>query len=332
MSFSRLSHRILAASLSVALAAPLLAACSATGGDQFSEHGDALDQAVALPVDASRIDVLDPGAGEARLLAYRDVTTSGQGVTVAVSEGFSQTVVRADAVEEEAPLGGSVDTLTLPLTGVATPAEEPVEGEQEATRSLSFRVSAAEASDLNLMEDLRTTEGFRFGWRAEDTGQVSTVELAAPEGATDDGRSLVEAAVMKVLAAPVIFPEEELGVGAIWSVDSRVTGDATMLQTTTYTVTALDGDRVELTVEVQQRPALGALSLEGVTGAEELEEQALTVLNSHTTSQGELTLDLTQPLPVDGALTFTTRVVYGGADEARIVQDTTTALEFSAES
>ncbi|AGS35215.1 hypothetical protein B841_08710 [Corynebacterium maris DSM 45190] len=332
MSFSRLSRRILTTTVTVALAAPLLAACADEGGDQFSDHGDALEQAVALPVDAARVNVADAGAGETRVLSYLDVDDErpDQEVTVSVSDGFDQTVMRADAVDTQAPLDAHVDTLTLPLTGVAAPADEPLEGEQEATRDVTFRLSSPEASDLDLMEDLRTTDGFRFGWRAEDTGQVSTVELAAPEDASDEGRALVEAAVMKVISSPVIFPEEEIGVGAVWSVDSRVTGDSTMLRTTTYTVTALDGDRVELDVDVQQRPALGALSLEGVAGAEDLEEQSLSVLNSNTASEGALTVDLTQPLPVDGELTFTTRVIYGGADDARIVQDTTTALEFSA--
>ncbi|WP_394284202.1 hypothetical protein [Corynebacterium sp.] len=332
MSFSRLSRRILTTTVTVALAAPLLAACADEGGDQFSDHDDALEQAVALPVDAARVNVVDAGSGEARVLSYLDVDDErpAQEVTVEVSDGFDQTVMRADAVDPQAPLNGYVDTLTLPLTGVTAPADEPVEGEQEASRDVTFRLSSPEASDLELLEELRTTDGFRFGWRADDAGRVSTVELAAPENASDDGRALVEAAVMKVISSPVIFPEDEVGVGAVWSVDSRVTGDSTMLRTTTYTVTAIDGDRVELDVDVEQRPALGALSLEGVAGAEDVAGQSLAVLNSNTASEGALTVDLAQPLPVDGELTFTTRVVYGGSDEARVVQDTTTALEFSA--
>lgn len=127
---------------------------------------------------------------------------------------------------------------------------------------------------------------------------------------------------MKILSLPVIFPEEEVGVGATWSVDTRVTGESTLLQTATYTITGMEGDRVDLDVDVQQRPALGALTME--------DGEPLNVLNSNTTSEGSLTVDLGSPLPVDGRVSYTTRVVYGGADsDVRVVQDSTTSLAFS---
>lgn len=58
--------------------------------------------------------------------------------------------------------------------------------------------------------------------------------------------------------------------------------------------------------------------------------QSLSVLNANTTSQGTLTVDLTRPLPVDGEVGYTTRVIYGGPDsDVRVVQDSTTGLTFS---
>ena len=302
-----------------ALAAALTAAALTLSACTSEDTGPQTEAAVGLPVDAARITVEDPGSA-GKVLAY---TGEGQqSVTVEVAEGFDQSLMQADAVDVQAPAGGDVTRLTLPLTGVTEGASEPAEGEREATRDVEFTLGRPSPDNLELAEDVHSAEGFRLGWRAEDDGQVSTVRLAAPTEATDDGRALVEQALMKLLSLPVIFPEVAVGEGATWSVDTRVTGDSTLLQTATYTITGIDGDRISLDVDVQQRPSLGALTME--------DGEPLNVLNSNTTSEGSLTVDLGSPLPVDGRVSYTTRVVYGGADsDVRVVQDSTTSLAFS---
>ena len=302
-----------------ALAAALTAAALTLSACTSEDTGPQTEAAVGLPVDAARITVEDPGSA-GKVLAY---TGEGQqSVTVEVAEGFDQSLMQADAVDVQAPAGGDVTRLTLPMEGVTAAAAEPAEGEREATRDVSFTLGRPSPDNLELAEDVHSAEGFRLGWRAEDDGQVSTVRLAAPVDATDAGRATVEQSLMKLLSLPVVFPEEAVGPGATWSVDSRVTGESTLLQTTTYTLVSRDGDTVELDVEVQQRPALGALEME--------DGQSLSVLNANTTSQGTLTVDLTRPLPVDGEVGYTTRVIYGGPDsDVRVVQDSTTGLTFS---
>lgn len=301
--------------LVAAAAALTLTACSAEQSDP------SIEPAVGLPVDASRVTVQTTGTGE-RVLTYRDVDAAEQSLEVEVAGGLNQTLMQADAVDVQAPAGGDVERLTVPLTGAATAAGDPAENERAASRDVEFRVGQPSSSNLELTDDIRSAEGFLLGWRGEDDGQVSTVRLAAPKDATDEGRSEVEQALLKLLSMPVVFPAEAVGPGATWSVDSRVTGEATLLQTTTYSITAVDGDRVELDVDVQQRPAIGALTME--------DGQSLNVLNSNTTSEGALTVDLGRPLPVDGRVSYTTRVVYGGAEsDVRVVQDTTTSLAFT---
>lgn len=307
MQFSRI--------LVAAATALTLTACSAGEPDPSTEP------AVGLPVDAARVTVQTAGTGE-RVLAYGDVDAGEQTLEIEVAGGMDQSLMQADAVDVQAPAGGDVQRLTLPLSGATTAADEAREGERDASRDVEFRVGQPSSTDLELTEDIRSAEGFLLGWRAEDDGQVSTVRLAAPKDATDEGRAEVEQALMKLLSLPVVFPTEAVGPGATWSVDSRVTGESTLLQTTTYTITAIDGDRVELDVDVQQRPAIGALTME--------DGRSLNVLNSNTTSEGSLTVELDNPLPVDGRVSYTTRVVYGGADsDVRVVQDTTTSLAFS---
>lgn len=281
-----------------------------------------IEPAVGLPVDPARVTVQSAGTGE-RVLSYQDVDAEDQSLEVEVADGMEQNVMQADAVDVQAPAGGDVQQITLPLTGGTSTArqDQPEEGEP-ATRDVEFRLGRPSSTDLELTDDIRSTEGFLLGWDGQDAGRVSTVSLAAPRDATDEGRARIEQALMKLLSLPVVFPEEAVGPGATWSVDSRVTGESTLLQTITYTLTALEGDRVELDVDVQQRPAIGALSLE--------DGGSLNVLNSNTTTEGSLTVDLAHPLPVDGRVSWTTRVVYGGADsDVRVVQDTTTSLAFT---
>ncbi|QGU04988.1 hypothetical protein [Corynebacterium comes] len=292
-----------------------LTACSTEQTDP------SIEPAVGLPVDASRVTVQTAGTGE-RVLTYQDVDAEEQTVEVEVAEGLGQSLMQADAVDVQAPAGGDVQRITVPLTGATTAAGEAGEGERDASRDVEFRVGRPSSTNLELTDDIRSAEGFLLGWRAEDDGQVSTVRLAAPKDATDEGRSQVEQALMKLLSLPVVFPAEAVGPGATWSVDSRVTGESTLLQNITYTITSISGDRIELDVDVQQRPAIGALTME--------DGQSLNVLNSNTTSEGSLTVDLNSPLPVDGRVSYTTRVVYGGADsDVRVVQDTTTSLAFT---
>ncbi|RNE49475.1 DUF6263 family protein [Corynebacterium alimapuense] len=318
-----------------ALAAVVIASALGLTACSSEEVDTSVESAVGLSVDAPRVTLQSSGTGTAEVLGYRDITeesdTVQQEIEVEVSEGFDQTLVQADAVDVAAPAGGEVQALTLPLSGSTLAAEDadPDNEERAATRDVELILGEPAITNLELTEDVRSAEGFTLGWRAEDNGEVSTVRVAAPVDATDTGRAIAEQALFKLLSLPIIFPEEELAPGAVWTVDSRVTGEATLLQTTTYTLASVDGDTVELDVEVQQRPALGALELDGQEGAEELTGQTLSVLNSNTTSEGSLTVDLTKPLPVDGSVAFTTRVIYGGADsDVRIVQDSTTALTF----
>lgn len=332
------SRRSLIRSLTVTVTASalLLSACGAEEEDTGAE----VEQAVALAVDPARVMVQDTGQGPGRLLEFNDITTeeteaAPQDTTLAVSQGFNQTVATAEAVDITAPAAGDrqaaeVETVTLPLSAVTAAAGEPEnEIEVVADRDVQLRLGTPTHSDTSLNEDLASAAGFKLGMRSNNSGQATTVQLAAPVDATDIGRQAAESALMKVLSLPVVFPDEPVGPGAIWSVDSRVTGEATLLQTTTYTLTGIQGERLELAVSVSQRPALGALSLEGQEGAAEGEAGTLNVLNSNTSSSGSLSIDLGAPLPVAGRVDFTTRVIYGSGDsQVRVVQDSYSALDF----
>ena len=177
-------------------------------------------------------------------------------------------------------------------------------------------------NDLNAgKEDMSSASGFTMAWDRAKSGQVSMVRFGAPTGATDEARAVVERQAMRMLSLPMVFPTDAVGVGAQWTVDSRVAGESAMLQTLTYTLTSVKDSTVELDVSVEQRPTVGAIPIDG--GGE------LKVLSSRTASAGHLRLDLSQALPPAGNVEFTTRVIHGQDDSpTRVTQDSSTALTF----
>ena len=298
-----------------------------------------VEQAVGLAVDAPRVTLQDTGTGELREIRYADVadpeTTDSptrQTTTLTVEDGFVQSVVPAADVDPTAPEGGDVSTMRLPVTAEVTPAEPVDTDVVDPSREISIQVGQPAFTDVEIAEDILSTEGFTLGIRADDLGRQSTLSLAAPVDATDTGRVMMEQYLLKYTSLPVIFPEEAIGSGARWSVDTRVTGESTLLQTVTYTVSAIRGNQIDLDVSVSQRPSLGALEISpGTAGVTEDTPEQLTVLNSNTASAGSITVDLTQPLPTAGTVSWTTRVVYGGGiEDMRVVQDSTASVTFGS--
>lgn len=288
-----------------------------------------VDQPVGVALDAPRVEVIDPGHGDKRVVNYADIGNK-QAVTARVSEGFSQDMLRAVAVDGFTAKNMDEHTTVLPLSGETKEATDD-EKQAPATRNVFFTVRepSIEGKDA---PDVSTADGFQVGWRATDDGAASTLRLAAPQDADDEARAIAEKAVTKLISLPVVFPEEEIGEGAKWTVDSRVTGEATLLQTATYTVQKLDDAAVQLNVDIDQRPSLGALSFGAEAEGTELEGKELEVQSSKSDSTGTLEVDLNKPLPISGNVEVTTKVVYGTDDsELRVVQSSATGIEFSAE-
>lgn len=318
--------RLVALAAATALAATGLVACSSDSSDSSSDTQ--VEQAMGATVDAPRVVVVDPGTNP-QVLSYKDLgeenadeDASPQEITLALADGFTQQIVAADQVDVQAPAGGTVTTLTAPVKVESVKAQ--ADSATGATRSVSITVNDPKIDNLEQADDVSSASGFRVGWFAQDSGQVTSVNYAAPTQATDTGRALVEGYFTSLVPQAVVFPTDPVGVGGTWTVDVRVASDTTMLRTTTYTVTAIDGDKVSLNVDVAQRPVLGAISAELSDGT-----HTLNVLNSNTTTQGAIVVDLNQPLPISGQVAFTTRVIYGeDTTQTRVVQDTTTAVTF----
>ena len=306
------------------LSAATLGVTGALAGCSYSQPAKPVEEPVGLPLDAPRVTVLSPGDGSGRVLAYQDLD-SEQSLTYTVATGFNQEL-RQEGSEGAAP--EATDTVTLPLQASVEAATENVEGQLPASRNAFVTVGKPEASHT----DVASAEGFQFGWRGTDTGQMNSLRLAAPQAATDEARSTVERAITSLTSLPIVFPEEEIGPGAEWTVESRVTGESTLLQTTTYTLDKLEGDVATLGVSVEQRPSLGALSFDGADAPDALQGKELTVLDTSTQSEGTVTVDLTKPLPTTGDVSITTLISYGAeGSDLRVMQSSATEMEFSTD-
>ena len=288
-------------------------------GCSYEPPGPAVEQAVAAPVDAARVTVEDAGSGDKRVLTFDDID-SEQDLKFELTEGFAQDVVDANAPTDFESSAPEESTTAFDLNAEVSEASDDPE-QTPATRNAFMTLSNPTYSGTDAL-NVESGDGFQFGWRADDAGQVSSLRLAAPQAANDDARSILEQAIVELTSMPIVFPDEAIGEGAIWTLDSRTSGDSTLLQTTTYTLDKLTETGAELSLEISQRPALGALSMED--GGE------LEVMNTETRSSGNLTIDFSQPLPTAGNIDIATRVTYGTQEsEIRVLQSTNTRMQFS---
>ncbi|GGG70480.1 hypothetical protein [Corynebacterium pelargi] len=284
-----------------------LAACS----DEPSDDAK-VEEAVGVTVEAPKIKVLEQGAQPGRVLRYED-SDAEQSVNIAIASGFGQQASDQAQVQAEAP--SSVDTTSLKAEADAQVRED------DGSRSISLRLHNPRIDDLELGQDVASSDGFQAGWFADASGKITSVNFAAPVDATDRGRGITEEYLRTLVANQVVFPDEALGVGGKWSVESLVSLGTNMLQTTTYTIRALDDHSVDLDATIERRPAEGAIDDGNVQ---------LKVLSSRTTSTATLRIDLREPLPQSGELSAVTRVVYGQDDSpARVLQDFGAAVRYS---
>lgn len=288
-------------------------------GCSYEPPGPAVEQAVAAPVDAARVTVEDAGSGDKRVLTFDDID-SEQDLKFELTEGFAQDVVDANAPTDFESSVPEESTTSFDLNAEVSEASDDPE-QTPATRNAFMTLSNPTYSGTDAL-NVESGDGFQFGWRADDAGQVSSLRLAAPQAANDDARSILEQAIVELTSMPIVFPDEEIGEGAVWTLDSRTSGDSTLLQTTTYTLENLTETGAELSLDISQRPALGALSMED--GGE------LEVMDTETRSSGNLTIDFSQPLPTSGNIDIATRVTYGTQEsEIRVLQSTNTRMQFS---
>ncbi|WP_233426033.1 hypothetical protein [Corynebacterium silvaticum] len=170
--------RPLAVMLSCLLAGSTLVACS----NQKSPDTPPVERAIGLEVDAPKITVLNSGNSDKKIYEYQDLETThdnSQKIAVKISDGFHQEARKQGTFDTTAPSGGDIHYLKSPV-------QASVENDNGA-RSVSVTFADPTYDELEVAQEVNTAKGFRLGWFAKKSGQVSSVNVAAPVDATDTG-------------------------------------------------------------------------------------------------------------------------------------------------
>ena len=275
-------------------ATAVLSACSSQDADPFAE-------VPAFDVDPGRVTLVNAGEGDKQVLAY---ATEGAEQTTGIEtiNGIYQGRVSTDKVDPDAPEPSATDAQSLQLEATSTGATTDV-----------------------------VAEGFRMRWSADPTGQINDVKLLPEEGSSDEDRERLERGLLQLLSTMPVFPREEVGEGASWTAEARTTGQTSMNRTTTYTVTKIEGSTVTLDLDISeeltQSPSSFGPNPDGIE--DDRDTVQLETESTSTTSQAEITVDLTKPIPVAGQNAATTRLVYTGQNpDFKVVQDITTATRY----
>ncbi|MGV0432397.1 hypothetical protein [Corynebacterium sp. 20_84] len=291
MSFMYLQAIMIAGALG---ATAMLSACSSQDADPFAE-------VPAFDVDPGRVTLVNAGEGDKKVLAY---ATEGAEQTTGIEtiNGIYQGRVATDKVDPDAPEPAATDAQSLQL---------------EAT-------STGETTDV-------VAEGFSMRWSADPTGLITDVKLLPEEGSSDEDRERLERGLLQLLSTMPVFPREEVGEGASWTAEARTTGQTSMNRTTTYTVTKIEGSTVTLDLDISEELSQGPSNFgpnpDGIE--DDRDTVQLETESTSTTSQAEITVDLTKPIPVAGQNAATTRLVYTGQNpDFKVVQDITTATRY----
>lgn len=251
-----------------------------------------------------------------------------QEVSIKTTEGMSQTTTGGKASQRKEAgnkaTGGSAEagdqgdlsyeevSLNLPAKASST-----TDGSQHKVRIVLGKPTGTNA-DRN--DDIATAEGFEMESESSADGRVSSRTLSAPESASDSARASIEHALTQVTDLPIVFPEQPIGEGAKWSVSSRIDGVISMRQTVTYTLVERKGQAARLKVEVDRAPAVRNLA-----------QTDLQVVDSATTSTGQLNLDLTKPLPVKGRVEIKQALTFGQeGSKVRVKQETVQRTEWNS--
>lgn len=280
-----------------------------------------VEQAVSVPVDPPRVQLITPGAAPLQVLSYHD-SGAVQDQRVELSDGFDSSTGTKSSIDAAPEANPHVETLSARVHATAAGAD---------SRAVKVQFADPTYTDPARAEDATGINGFELGWDADATGRATSVNLAAPKNTSDNSRALAELYVMKLLAQPIIFPSGPVGIGAEWTVENRVAGDSTMLRTSKYTLDRVAGDRLTIRTEVSERPAVSAIPMQQASpaGADGTPAGELKVLSAQSASRGMLEIDRTKPLPVGGDVSLSTRVRYGqDSSETAVAQDFVSQIRF----
>ncbi|WP_232433662.1 hypothetical protein [Rhodococcus sp. AW25M09] len=314
-----LRSTLLAASCAMAL----LAGCSSTDSDPAPSPASeqaASSNEVTIAVTPTTTTVVDPGSEPRRVLTFDTADADEQNIDLTTTSTVQQQINSGAAQDFSSP------EPTLPLSASTSDAgAEPSERPQNAvpdedastgaTRSIALTIGAATSPDEGLTDALSASDGSTARLATTDSGAITALHITPAEAALDTARAAIERSFNAAVYRSVNFPDTEVGVGAVWTIDQQVLSGITLDQRTTVTLRELDGDRATLDVAITQTPESNVWNLPDDSGT-------LNIASYTYTGSGTLEIDLAQPLPVGGSITAGGEQMYTDPDSTTVLRQT----------
>ncbi|MBY4129774.1 hypothetical protein HQO83_15355 [Rhodococcus fascians] len=294
--------------LAACCAVALIAGCSSADTEPAAEQTTSTNE-VTIAVPPTTTTVVDPGTEPRRVLAFDTAGTESQNVDLTTTSTVQQ------QIDNGAPQDFSSPELTVPLSASTADAVEEDDALAGATRSIDMTIGAATSPDESLTDALSASEGSTARLATTDSGAITALHITPADAALDTARAAIERSFNAAVYRAVQFPDDEVGVGAVWTIDQQVVSGITLNQRTTVTLRALDGDRATVDVAITQTPESPVWNLPDNAGT-------LNIASYTYTGSGSLDIDLTQPLPVAGSITAGGEQMYSDPDSTTVLRQT----------
>ena len=294
--------------LSACCAVALIAGCSSVDTEPAAEQTAPTNE-VTIAVPPTTTTVVDPGTEPRRVLTFETAETDAQNVDLTTTSTVQQ------QIDNGAPQDFSSPELTVPLSASTADAVPEEDASTGASRSIDLTIGAATSPDESLTDALSASEGSTARLATTDSGAITALHITPAEAALDTARAAIERSFNAAVYRSLQFPEDEVGVGAVWTVDQQVVSGITLNQRTTVTLRALDGDRATVDVAITQTPESPVWNLPDNAGT-------LNIASYTYTGAGSLDIDLTLPLPVAGSITAGGEQMYTDPDSTTVLRQT----------
>ncbi|MEO7078417.1 MAG: hypothetical protein ABIY38_05945 [Rhodococcus sp. (in: high G+C Gram-positive bacteria)] len=295
ISTSETSARRLRGLAAVAAIAALMTACTSSGEDTSAATSSSPTSGVSLPVTPVTTTLLDPGAEPRSTVT--SVRSGDQTVQLSTRSAVTQ------QIDDQAVQDFSTPELTLPLTAT----------DMDSSDTVNLRVGKATSADQRLTDALAPAEGSAAGLTMTDAGAVTALTITPSDESQDSARAAIEQALNQAVYRSVSYPDAEIGVGAVWTVEQQVISGVTLNQVTTATLRSRDGDRLTIDLRIDQTPESTTLELPDNAGS--------LAIDSYTmTGTGTLEVDAGKPLPLSGEVTVGGKQQYSDPEGSTVLR------------
>ncbi len=309
--FPRATTGLVSLSAAVALT---LTACSSDDGvaadpDRGCDEASSRDADGVRPIELppAHLTVTEPGTGELRVPASAPRTDAPQRVTVTTES-------RETSVVSGQEPSSTVESVTLPLTARAG-CTDP--------KNLEFTLGTPTSPDGALEPALAAFDGADGGVTYADGLAPTELRILPPADAEDPATRAVEQSLVTAFTLAVPVPTTAIGPGAKWRVTRTVSSATTLTQTMDVTVTAWEGDRLTVSVSVDETPVDPIFRIPGSNAT-------LDLTRYRNAGTGSVTIDLTTLLPASASLKLQGARELVGTDPNRpILQHTTLDLAWT---